>query len=214
MSSATNRFGLSAKELTLLQSLNSPIKIQRWLDATPLNWEKRGETYMSPRRVLREKKMHCFEGAVLAATALWLHGEPPLLLDLRAQGDDDHVVALYRRHGYWGALSKTNHASLRFRDPIYKTLRELALSYFHEYFSNQTGKKVLREYSTKPFNLKKFGTTWITAETDLDTIAQTLDAAQHTKLIPTRNRRYIRPADTMERRAGRLQEWRKTDPRT
>ena len=210
----TNRFKLSAAELNVLRKLTTPIKIQNYLDSVPLNWEKRGETYMSPRHVLREHKMHCFEGALLAAAALWLHGEPPLLLDLRAQGDDDHVVALYKRHGYWGAISKTNHASLRFRDPIYKTMRELALSYFHEYFSNVTGKKVLREYSATPFSLKAFGTGWLTSEADLDDIAAALDADPHNSLIPPRNRSYIRPADRMERRAGHIIEWLKSNPRT
>lgn len=209
-----NQSGLSPAELKILKKLSTPIKIQNFLDATPLNWEKSGETYMSPRRVLRAKKMHCFEGALLAAAALWLHGEPPLLLDLRAEGDDDHVVALYKRNGYWGAISKTNHASVRFRDPIYKTIRELALSYFHEYFVNSTGKKVLREYSTQPFSLTPFGTAWITAEEDLHEIVVALDSAKHSKIIPKRNERMIRPADAMERQAGELVEWKKTDPQT
>ena len=120
-------FGLSKKELVVFKKLNTPIKIQNFLDKIPMNWEKRGETYMSPRRALRAQNMHCLEGAVFAATALWLQGEKPLLLDLKANGDDDHVVALYKRNGYWGAISKTNHAALRFRDPVYKTIRELAL---------------------------------------------------------------------------------------
>ncbi len=210
----SNRFGLTAKELAVLKKLSTPIKIQDYLDRVPLNWEKQGETYMSPRRTLRAHKMHCFEGALLAAAALWLRGEPPLLFDLRVQGDDDHVVALYKRHGYWGAISKTNHASLRFRDPIYKTMRELALSYFHEYFSDLTGKKVLREYSAKPLNLTKFGTGWLTAETDLVDIVDAIDAAPHTQIVPQRNLRLLRQADTMERRAGRLREWERTNPHT
>src|SRR3989338_6552129 len=126
-------FGLSKKELAIFKKLNTPIKIQDFLDKIPMNWEKKGETYFSPRRALEARKMHCLEGAIFAATALWLQGEKPLLLDLKAKGDDDHVVALYRRNGYWGAISKTNHAALRFRDPVFKTLRELAVSYFHEY---------------------------------------------------------------------------------
>jgi hypothetical protein len=209
-----NHFGLSATELGILRHLSTPIKIQNWLDRLPMNWEKRGETYMSPRRALRTHKAHCFEGALLAAAALWLQGEPPLLFDLQALTDDDHVVALYRRHGYWGAISKTNHASLRFRDPIYKTMRELALSYFHEYFSNTTGQKILRAYSTHPFDLTPFGSWWLTAEVDLDMIAERLDAAPHSRLIPSRNRSYIRLADRMERRAGRLIEWPKRHRRT
>ncbi len=185
------------------------------MDTFPRNYEKRGETYMSPQRTLRAKKMHCFEGALVAALALWIQGEAPLLLDLRADGyDEDHVVALYRKNGYWGAISKTSYASLRFRDPIYKTLRELALSYFHEYFDNRDGTKSLRAYSAKPFNLKKFGTKWINAEEDLHYLVDALDNAPHKIIIPKKNRRFIRPADKMERRAGRLLEWTKKDSRT
>ncbi|MFA6475636.1 MAG: hypothetical protein WCV88_05590 [Patescibacteria group bacterium] len=207
-------FGLTPAELKILNRLSTPIKIQNYLDAVPMNWEKHGETYMSPRRVLREKKMHCLEGALLAATALWLQHEPALLLDLRAKGDDDHVVTLYKRHGYWGAISKTNHASLRFRDPIYKTLRELVLSYFHEYFSDTTGKKVLHDYSSKPFNLKTRGSAWITTEENLFSLVTAIDEAAHTKIVPDNNLRFIRQADTMERRAGLLREWTRSNPLT
>ncbi|HYE59877.1 MAG TPA: hypothetical protein VEA18_01695 [Candidatus Kapabacteria bacterium] len=207
-------FPLSAFERKMFKKLSTPIKIQNFLDDLPLNWEKNGETYMSPRRVLRENKAHCFEGALLAATALWLHGEKPLLLDLWTDEGDDHVIALYRKHGYWGAISKTNHPSLRFRDPVYKTLRELALSYFHEYFDNTTGKKMLRKYSSTPFDLRRYGTTWITAEEDLFHIAEAIDRAPHTSLVPKKNRRLIRPADAMELRAGKMIEWKRSDPRT
>jgi hypothetical protein len=180
----------------------------------PVNWEKKGETCLSPRRALREHKMHCMEGAMFAAAALWFHGEKPLLMDLRAKGDDDHVVALYKRNGYWGAISKTNHASLRFRDPVYKTLRELALSYFHEYFSDVTGKKVLREYSRQPFDLTRFGTEWITSEEDVYHIPLSVDDAPHVRIVPRANVRLLRLADSMERRAGSLREWKRSDPRT
>lgn len=211
---AIKRFGLTRSELSVLRPLTTPIKIQDWLDALPLNWEKRGETYMSPRRALRAHKMHCLEGALFAAATLWLHGEPPLLLDLKTNNDIDHVVALYQRHGYWGAISKTNHASLRFRDPIYKTLRELALSYFHEYFEDLTGKKVLGSYSSQPFNLTSLGTDWLTAEEDVFDIVQAIDRAPHRRLVPKRNVRLVRPADRMERRAGKLIEWPRSDRRT
>ncbi len=206
-------FGLTARETSLLQKLNSPIKIQNYLDLMPVNFEKRGQTYMSPRRVLREKKMHCLEGAMLAAAALWMHGEEPLLMDLKAKGDDDHVVALYKRNGYWGAISKTNHATVRFRDPVYRTVRELALSYFHEYFSDTTGKKCLVSYS-KPFNLKRFKTAWVTAEEDLHNIAEAIDDSAHLPIYPPRNMRFIRKADIMERKAGKLKQWKKSDLRT
>ncbi len=205
--------GLSAVEYAQLKPLTTPTRIQDFLDTFPINGEKEGETYWSPRNVLREKKMHCFEGALVAALALWIHDEPPLLLDLKAPGDADHVVALYKRHGYWGGISKTNHAVLRFRDPVYKTVRELALSYFHEYFDNATGKKMLRSYS-KPFNLKRCGTRWITAQEDLDDIAEALDASPHFPIAPKENFRYLRKADATERKAGEIVEWTHDDPRT
>lgn len=200
-------FGLTKKELAVLIKLNTPIKIQDFLDTLPFNFEKEGETYMSPRRVLRAKTAHCFEGALLAALALWLKGEKPLLLDLKAYPhDDDHVVALYRQNGYWGAISKTNHAVLRFRDPVYRTIRELALSYFHEYFINKTGQKVLTSYS-RPFNLSRFGQKWIVAEDNLHSLMLALDRSPHYQLIPRKNKKFIRPADKIERRAGGFVEW-------
>ncbi len=207
-------FGLSKSELKIFKKLTTPIKIQNFLDKMPMNWEKKGETYMSPRRSLKIKKMHCLEGAIFAATALWLRGEKPLLLDLKAKGDDDHVVALYRRSGYWGAISKTNHAALRFRDPVYKTLRELALSYFHEYFRNSDGKKILVSYSAQPFDLRSLDHKWVTDEEDLHFVAEAIDFAPHKQIYPKKNRKFIRPADVMERRAGKIIEWKRSHPRT
>ncbi len=207
-------FGLTKKELVIFKKLSTPIKIQNFLDTLAFNGEKKGETHMSPRRVLREKKAHCIEGALCAAAALWINGEEPLLMDLTsARGDDDHVVALYKKNGYWGAISKTNHASLRFRDPIYKTLRELALSYFHEWFMNDSGKKMLRSYS-KPLNMKTLGTEWITSEKELWHLDKILDALPHSELVPKGNEKYVRAADHMELRAGRIIEWKKSNPRT
>ncbi len=208
------RLGLSDEELSILLRLSTPIKIQDFLDDLPINFEKRGETNMSPRRVLREGKAHCMEGALLAAAALWLQGEKPLLLDLKTmRGDDDHVVALYKRGAHWGAISKTNHATLRFRDPIYKSVRELAASYFHEYFLDSNGQKTLRSHSG-PFNLARTGEKWVTAEEDLWDLAVELDTVQHFPLFPSENARYIRTADEMERKAGGLTEWKESDPGT
>ena len=123
-----------------------PEKIQRFLYGLRQNFELKGETCNSVRTVLKERRAHCIEGAMLAAAALWVHGEPPLLLDMRAVRDFDHVVALFRRRGHWGAISKTNGIGLRWRDPVYGSLRELAMSYFHEY-TNRRDHKTLREYS-------------------------------------------------------------------
>lgn len=207
-------FGLSAREERILKRLSTPQKIQDFLDQLPINFEKKGDTEMSPRRVLREKKAHCIEGALLAAVAFWLHGEEPLLLDLRTLFyDDDHVVTLFKCNGYWGAVSKTNHAVLRYRDPIYKTIRELALSYFNECFLLSNGKKTLRTYS-RPFNLKRFGTDWITSEESLTNISRALDRSPHFPLVPKKNERLLRPTDLFERRAGGIREWKKRDRRT
>lgn len=207
-------FGLSKKELAVLRKLSTPEKIQDFLDALPINHEKGGDTCLSPRQVLREKKAHCIEGAMLAATALWLHGEEPLLLDLTTlRYDDDHVVALYKRNGYWGAISKTNHAVLRFRDPIYRTIRELALSYFHEYFMISTGRKTLQSYSV-PFSLKRFGTEWIVSEENVWYIAHAIDDVRHFPIVPEKNKRLIRKASALERKMGSVAEWKKTDKRT
>ena len=209
-------FGLTRDELRIVKQLKTPIQIQDFLDAIPMNHEKQGDTHFSPRRVLRERKAHCIEGALLAATALWLSGEPPLIMDLSTRpgsGDDDHVVALYKRGGYWGAISKTNHATLRFRDPVYRTPRELALSYFHEWFMFSTSEKTLVSYS-RPLNLARLGIDWITAEEDLWHLDDVLNDLPHYDLVPKGNRKHIRKADTMELTAGKLVEWPESNPHT
>ena len=208
--------GLTLLEYRTLAKLSTPIKIQDFLDTLPLNYEKSGDTHMSPRRILKEKEAHCIEGALLAAATLWLHGEPPIIMNLSSRlgkGDVDHVVALYKRNGYYGAISKTNHSTIRFRDPIYRTPRELAISYFHEWFVNKTGEKVLECYS-KPLDMRKFGTDWITSEKDLWHIADALSERKHYFLVPKGNWRYVRKADKMELKAGKLIEWPSSDPRT
>lgn len=209
--------GLTKEEYATLATLSTPIKIQDSLDALPMNFEKEGDTHHSPRAVLRARKAHCIEGAMLAATALWISGEPPLIMNLSARlgrGDVDHVIALYKRGGYWGAVSKTNHAVLRFRDPIYRTLRELALSYFNEWFLIPSGEKTLECYS-KPLDLsKRFGTKWITKESNLWEVADALGVAPHYDLVPKGNWRYVRPADAMEIQAGSFPEWPASDSRT
>lgn len=209
-----DKFGLAKKECAVLRKLNTPIKIQNFLDRIPVNYEKRGETNMSPRRVLREDKCHCFEGALLAAAALWINGEEPLIMDMKAPHPDvDHVLCVYRRNGYWGAISKTNHATIRYRDPVYKSIRELAMSYFHEWFMDKSGKKTLRSFSN-PYNLKKLGTSWITSEDELWDLVDVLEKLPHFDIAPKQNLKLLRKADPMERKAGKLLEWSKSDPRT
>lgn len=206
-------FGLTPKEEATLRKLKTPILIQDYLDKLPINHEKNGETHLSPRGVLSEKKAHCTEGALLAATALWLQGKEPLLLDLKTKlYDVEHVVALYKQNGYWGAISKTNHAVLRFRDPIYKTVRELALSYFHEYFRDKDGVKTLVSYS-RPFNLKTLGTSWVTAE-DTWMLDDVLNSIRHYDLVPKTNIKNIRNATPYERRVINEREWEESNPRT
>ncbi|HQT82885.1 MAG: hypothetical protein B7W98_00440 [Parcubacteria group bacterium 20-58-5] len=219
--------GFNRGEYETLSRLSTPAKIQDFLDTLPFNLEKSGDTHMSPRRVLREKKAHCIEGALLAAAALWVHGEPPIIMNLSSRmgkGDVDHVVALYARGGRYGAISKTNHAVLRFRDPVYRTPRELALSYFHEWFMNETREKTLECYS-KPLDMRRIGApsgadrigapsgadrigaAWLTAETDLWNVADALAERKHYFLVPKGNWRYVRRADAMELKAGKLIEW-------
>ena len=207
-------FQLTKSEEKFFGKLTTPMKIQDYLDSLPMNHEKKGETHMSPRRVIREKKAHCIEGALLAAAALWYHGEEPLLMDLvSAEGDDDHVITLFKKNGRWGAISKTNHMGLRYRDPVYASLRELAVSYFHEWFLETNGKKTLRKYS-KPLNLKTLGIRWVTEEKELWHIDRKLNALPHFRIYPKENARFIRRASRFERRIADMDEWPPSHPKT
>jgi len=207
-------FGLSSAELAILKKLDTPQKIQDFLDALPANLSQYSDSCSSPRMALRKGRAHCIEGAFIAATALWLQGERPLLLDLKAKRPDvDHVVALFKKNGYWGAISKSNHPVLRYRDPIYRTVRELVLSYFHEYVLVTTGEKTLRSYS-RPFSLKRFGTEWIISEKHLWDIAQALDESLHYPLLPNGAEKILRKASLLECQSGRLKEWQRTDLHT
>ena len=145
---------------------------------------------------------------MLAAAALWVHGEPPLLLDMRAVRDFDHVVALFRRRGRWGAISKTNGATLRWRDPVYRSLRELAMSYLHEY-CNRRDHKTLREYS-RPFDLRVLRTAdWVTAPKGAWAVAERLDALHHYRLLSPAEERALVRRDPFERRIGALLQYRR-----
>ncbi len=200
-------FNLTSQELGALKRLNTPPKIQDFLNSLANNFELKGETCMSPRRVLRERRAHCMEGAMLAALALRLQGQQPIVMDLKAaRGDQDHVVTLFKQRGHWGALSKTNHAVLRYREPIYRTLRELALSYFHEYFLD-TGRKTLVSYSA-PFDLGQFDQkNWMTAEKDLFFIPRALDRTTHKAIAPKQVLQRLRKADAVEIAYGKIIEW-------
>ena len=159
--------GLTRAEFAVLRRLSTPQKIQAFLYGLKQNFELHGDTCRPVRVVLRTRSAHCIEGAMLAACALWVHGRPPLLMDMRAVRDFDHVVTLIRRNGCWGAISKTNAIGLRWRDPVYRSLRELAMSYFHEY-TNKIEHKTLREYSI-PFDLRAIDPKiWVSGEKNLD----------------------------------------------
>lgn len=193
---------LSPEELQLFKKLNTPAKIQDFLKKIPYN-EK--DTVQSVRRSLLRKKAHCFEGALIASAILWYHGEPPLLLDLRTTiDDDDHVLALYEKNGYWGAISATHHAILRFRDPVYKNLRELAMSYFNEYFL-YSGIKTMRGFSKKPFSLLKYGNDWLFSKEELYEIGGDLDDSPHEEIAPPGNMKKLRRADFIERKAANFE---------
>ncbi|HYX66474.1 MAG TPA: hypothetical protein VE935_19830 [Burkholderiales bacterium] len=200
--------GLSAADFAVLKRLDTPQKIQAFLHRLNQNWEVDGETCLPVAQVLRTRRAHCIEGAMLAAAALWVHGEPPLLLDMRAERDFDHVVALFRRHGRWGAISKTNGIGLRWRDPVYRTLRELAMSYFHEYY-NRRDHKTLREYSL-PFDLRRMDAAiWSSGTKHAWQVCEALDELRHFRLIERRHLGAVVRRDPFERRVGLLNQYRK-----
>lgn len=198
---------LTSSEFAVLARLSTPQKIQAFLNAIPANHELGGETILSVREVLRQRRAHCIEGAFVAACALWLHGDPPLVMHLDcAASDYPHVLALFRRGGAWGAISKTNGAVLRFRDPVYRTLRELAMSYFHEY-SDRHGRKTLRSYSAA-FDLRRIDPAlWVTRETACDEVNIRLAALRHYPLISARQERLLSPRDAFEREVAKVVEY-------
>jgi hypothetical protein len=196
--------GFNAREWRMLRRLTTPEKIQRFLDSEiGYNKEEQGPTCRSPRRVLRDRIAHCMEGALFGAAALSVLGFPPLLLDLEAVRDDDHVLALYRQRGHWGAIAKSNYAGLRFREPVYRNLRELVVSYFEHYY-NLSGEKTLRTYS-RPVNLNRFkGLAWMTAEEDLWPIAHYLCAIPHRRLLTRGMEQRLNRMDERLMAAGRV----------
>jgi hypothetical protein len=169
------------KERRALRSLRTPIGIQRFLDALPYHL---AGTAWSPRRILRERTAHCLEGAIFAAAALREIGFPPLLLDLEAVQDTDHVIAVFRIRGHWGAIAKSNFSGLRYREPVHRSLRELVMSYFEGYI-NLRGDRTLRAYS-RPVDLARFDRShpgWATSEADLWWVAEHLLGIRHTPLL-------------------------------
>jgi hypothetical protein len=198
MSDPINTF--TPAELRKLRSLKNPHGIQRFLDEMPYHL---ADTAWSPRRVLRENTSHCFEGATFAAAALRANGYPPLVIDLEAERDTDHVVAIYRVNRHWGAVAKSNYAGCRYREPVYRSLRELALSYFDVYF-NLRGERTLRTFS-RPVNLARFDDRqWMTTDRPLWFIAEYLFDILHYRLITPAMARRLHRLDDRSFRAGRL----------
>jgi hypothetical protein len=171
---------LSAAERELVDGLDSPARIQAFLDVIPYSTD---EFYRCPLRVVHDRTAHCFDGAVFAAAALRRIGFPALILDLLSNGrDDEHLLALFKTAGRWGAVAKSNFAGLRFREPVYRSLRELAMSYFEQYY-NTAREKTLRGY-TGPLNLNRFDRlNWTVRDAAMEAIAQRTDEIRRVILI-------------------------------
>jgi len=199
--------GLTPGEFAVLRRLSTAPKIQSFLNAICINHETGGETILSVREVLAQRRAHCIEAAFVAACALWVHGEPPLVMHLDcAPTDYPHVIALFRRGRAWGAISKSNGMPLRYRDPIYRSLRELAMSYFHEY-SDRLGRKTLRSYSAA-FDLRHVAPElWVTNSHACLEANDRLASARHYRLVSYRQARLLVRRDPFERQAAKTVEY-------
>jgi hypothetical protein len=187
-----NQLGLSQREAAFLRRLSPPWKIQRYLDS--LDYDVPGMGCRSPRRVLRERRVQCMDGALFAAAALRAQGYSPLIVDLEAEQDSDHVLAVYRRNGDWGAVARSNYSGLRYREPVFRTIRDLALSYVESYF-NLRREKTLRRFSN-PVDLSRFDKRgWMTSEEDLWYIPEYLVGVRHHRLLSRAAERALAPVD-------------------
>ena len=200
----------SKKEKALIKKLSIPAKVQDYLNSLRFNFEDqkghKRETLKSPLFTLRSNNAHCLEGALLGAYVLSQQGFKPYLMHLKStKGDYDHVIVPFKIGNLWGALSKTNHAVLRYREPIYKNIRELAMSYFHEYFLHN-GQKTLRQYSAL-LNLNTFEKGWETLEGDLWGIDEELDKIKHYDIVPKLYIKKLRKADQIEIETGKIVEY-------
>ncbi len=200
------RSSLSPDVAAVLKKLSTPHKIQDYLDTLSINFNPTGDL-LSAKRVIEQQTAQCIEGALFAAASLAYHGGVPLLLDVQTIAEDeDHVVALFKRNGLWGALSKTNHGILRWRDPVYKTVRELAMSYFHEYYMHD-GRKSMRTYS-KPFDLRRYEPAfWVMSGESLEDVAYDLDVAPHFPAFPKKSLRDLRRSSPLEIQMLEHVEW-------
>ena len=196
------RRGLSRTHAKTLAKLRTPRAIQDYLCKLPQNFEPKGDTVRSVSAALDANCAHCIEGAMIAAFALWLQGHPPLLLDFCAHQDMDHVIAPFKIRRKWGAISKTNYTCLRWRDPVYKSVRELAMSYFHEYAKGP--RKTLRSYSV-PYDLRKLKDNgWINGEGNRWEVSIRITEIHHTQIVNDREARALRPRDAVELASDKL----------
>lgn len=188
------------EETEFLKTFSDPNEIQGFLDSIDYNpnYECR-----SPRHVIRKRSAHCFEGALFAAAALEYIGHKPLIVDMKAYNDDDHVIAVFSENGKWGAVAKSNFTTLRYREPVYRTFRELIMSYFDFYF-NTDGDKSLRAYST-PLNLSIYNNrNWKTTEEDLEYIGDKLEKLRHYPVINGKEIGKLKRASETMMKAGML----------
>jgi len=192
---------LTKTELRTFSKLNSPFKIQEFLDSIPYSDEER---YRCPRSVLQDRKAHCYDGAVFAAASLSMIGYPPLLVDmLPNRRDDDHILAIFHRNNRWGAVAKSNYSGLRFREPVYRGLRELIMSYFESYY-NISAEKTLVGY-TVPLNLNRFDKLdWLINDKAMDAIANGLDGIRKYKLLTSAMAKQLSAVDKRSYNAGLL----------
>jgi hypothetical protein len=190
--------GFTPAELRKIRALKNPHGIQRFLNETPYHLAR---TAWSPRRVLRERTSHCLEGAIFAAAALRVLGFPPLILDLEAENDTDHVIAVFQIRGHWGSIANSNYAGCRYREPVYRSLRELAMSYFDDYF-NLRAERTLRTFS-RPVNLARFDNRgWMTDEKDVWYIPEYLLEISHTELLTPWQRKNLNRLDKRSFESG------------
>lgn len=194
-------------EYRLIASLSTPTKIKDFLDSIPFNSEYDGESCMSAYRVAQTKKAHCLEAGFFAAACLWTQKRDPIVVSLKALlPDDDHIITLYTEKGLYGAISKASHPVLRHRDPIYRSVREIVMTYVHEYFLFTTGVKTMVGY-TKPINLRRYGLRWITAPDDLWDIAERIYDTPVLNVIPPGVRKSLRPVSSFELAVFNALEW-------
>src|SRR5207237_2122543 len=186
-------FGFTASELRKFRALKTPVGVQRFLDELPYNLSF---TARSPKRVLHDQTASCLEGGIFAAAALRVLGFPPLIFDLEAEQDTDHVVAIFKTRGHWGAVAKSNFTGCRYREPVYLTLRELAMSYFNTYF-NLPFERTLRRYS-RPVNLPRFHhLNWLTTEKPVWFIAEHLCEIPHVSLLTSAMKKNLTRVDSL-----------------